>query len=97
MRGGSSGCGEEQDFPRVSPLFRTIKVYGYNLKNPSVTIWKAGEWRELKPVEVKENAEEWSKTLTFDKEYKSVKVRITFNDLKSGTDEIEIYEVEMYK
>ncbi len=86
----------EMNFPKVSPKFKTIKLYGYNLKNPTFTIWKAGEWRPITPVETKENKDEWSKTFTFDKLNRTVKVRITFNDLKVGTDEVEIYEVEMY-
>ncbi|MBR6372397.1 MAG: hypothetical protein IKS20_04380 [Victivallales bacterium] len=86
----------EMDFPRVSPKFKTIKIYGYNLKNASFTILKAGEWKTITPVEVKEDAQDWSKTFTFDNVYKTVKLRISFNDLKVGQDDIELYEIEMY-
>ncbi|MBO4511858.1 MAG: hypothetical protein J5746_03755 [Victivallales bacterium] len=86
----------EMDFPKVSPKFKTVKLYGYNMKNPTFTIWKAGEWKTITPVDVKEDAKEWSKTFTFDNVYKTVKFRVTFNDLKTGKDDIELYEVEMY-
>ncbi len=86
----------EINFPKVSPKFKTIKLYGYNMKNPTISIWKAGEWRKLEPVEIKENAEEWSKTFVFDKLNKTVKVRFTFSGLITQKDFVEIYEVEMY-
>ena len=87
----------EMDFPKVSPLFKKIKIYGHNLKNPSFQIWKAGDWKELKPTETQEDVQEWSKSFTFDKPYKTVKLRVSFSDLVPGKDSVEIYEIEMYK
>jgi hypothetical protein len=85
------------DFPKVSPLFKKIIIYGHNLKNPSFQIWKAGDWKELTPTETQEDAQEWSKSFTFDKPYKTVKLRVNFLDLVPGKDSVEIYEIEMYK
>ncbi len=86
----------EIDFPKAAPGFKTLKVYGYNMKNPTISIWKAGEWRKLEPVKIIENPEEWSKTFVFDKLNRTVKIRLNFDGFKMGKELVEIYEVEMY-
>ncbi len=84
----------ELNFRKNPPKFSKIWIHGFNLGDPSVKIWKFGEWKDLTPKKV--TKAKYSVLLDFGEEVKSVKVRITF-PFKVAKIPIELYEIELLK
>ena len=84
----------ELNFRKNPPKFSRIRIFGYNMGDPAVRIWKFGEWKKLTPKET-ENGK-YSVLLDFGEELKSVKVRIDFLK-KASKNPVELYEIELLK
>ena len=84
----------ELNFRKNPPKFSKIRIHGFNMGDPSVKIWKFGEWKNLTPKKV--TKAKYSVLLDFGEELKSVKVRITF-PVKVTKVPIELYEIELLK
>lgn len=82
----------ELDFPKFVPSFTKIRLYGNNIQNAGIKIWKAGEWQELpeKPVPAGAYGLEW----VFPEKKRTVKIRFDFGVPKSP---VELYEIELIK
>ena len=84
----------ELNFRKHPPKFSKIRIYGYNMGNPAVRIWKFGEWKNLTPKKTEKG--EYSILLDFGEELKSVKIRIDFPG-KKHNQSVELYEIELLK
>ena len=84
----------ELNFRKNPPKFSKIGLYGHNMGNPAVKIWKFGEWKNLTPKKT-ENAPNHI-LLDFGEELKSVKIRIDFPG-KKHNQSVELYEIELLK
>ncbi|MBR2911751.1 MAG: hypothetical protein IKC05_09080 [Lentisphaeria bacterium] len=84
----------EMCFPKFVPTFGKIRLFGYNMADVSVKIWKFGEWKniDVKPVKCGKNGLEWRLV----KPQRTVKVRFDFPG-SAKRDFIEVYEVELVK
>ena len=84
----------EMSFPKFVPTFGKIRLYGYNIQDVSVKIWKFGEWKNInvKPVKCGEYGLEWQLA----KPQRTVKVRFDFPG-SAKRDFVEVYEVELVK
>ena len=82
----------ELNFRKNPPKFSKIGIYGCNMGNPSVKIWKFGEWKNLTLKKVTKT--KYSVVLDFGEELKSVKIRIDFPDKIAA---VELYEIELLK
>ena len=84
----------ELNFRKNPPKFSKIGIYGYHVGQPTVKIWKFGEWKT--PVPKKIDKTKYSTVLDFGEELKSVKIRIDFA-IKAKLDQVELYEIELLK
>ena len=84
----------ELNFRKRPPKFSKIGIYGFNVDQPTVRIWKFGEWKTLTPK--KTDKAKYSIVLDFGEELKSVKIRIDFA-VKDRRDQVELYEIELLK
>ena len=84
----------ELNFRKNPPRFSKVRLYGHRMGEPSVKIWKFGEWKILTPA--KTTKTKHSVMLDFGEEQRSVKVHITFPD-KVANKPIELYEIELLK
>ena len=84
----------ELNFRKNPPKFSKIGIYGYQVDQPTVRIWKFGEWKT--PVPKKIDKTKYSTVLDFGEELKSVKIRIDFA-VKAKQDQVELYEIELLK
>jgi hypothetical protein len=84
----------EMCFPKFVPTFGKIRLYGYNMTDVTVKIWKFGEWKniDVKPVKCGKDGLEWRLA----KPQRTVKVRFDFPG-SAKRDFIEVYEVELVK
>lgn len=84
----------ELNFRKNPPKFSKIGIYGHHVDQPTVRIWKFGEWKTPTPKKVEKN--KYSTVLDFGEELKSVKIRIDFT-VKTKQDLVELYEIELLK
>ena len=84
----------ELNFRKHPPKFSRIGLYGNNMGDPAVKIWKFGEWKNLTPK--KTERARYSVLLDFGEELKSVKIRIDFPNIKRNQP-VELYEIELLK
>ena len=84
----------ELNFRKNPPKFSKIGIYGYHVDQPTVKIWKFGEWKT--PLPKKIDKTKYSTVLDFGEELKSVKIRIDFA-VKAKQDQVELYEIELLK
>ena len=84
----------ELNFRKHPPKFSKIGLYGHNMGDPAVKIWKFGEWKNLTPKKTEKG--KYSVLLDFGEELKSVKVRIDFRKIKRNQT-VELYEIELLK
>ena len=84
----------ELNFRKNPPKFSKIGLYGHNMGDPSVRIWKFGEWKNLTPKKTEKG--KYSVLLDFGEEQNSVKVRIDFRNMKRNQS-VELYEIELLK
>ena len=84
----------ELSFRKNPPRFSKVRLYGYRMGEPSVKIWKYGEWKKLTPKKITKTKN--SVMLDFGEESRTVKVHITFPGKVTG-DPIELYEIELLK
>jgi len=82
----------ELNFRDKPPKFSKIGIYGFNVDQPTVRIWKFGEWKTLTPK--KTDKAKYSTVLDFGEELKSVKIRLDFA-VKSSQTPLELYEIEL--
>lgn len=78
----------EMAFPKFTPAFSRISVYGYNLEGMRIKVCRLGEWRELKPSSV--TTGDYALTYDFGEILKPSKLRLEF--VKR---DVEIYEIEL--
>ena len=84
----------ELSFRKNPPRFSKIRLYGHRMGEPSVKIWKFGEWKFLTPAKMTKTKH--SVMLDFGEEQRTVKIHITFP--ASVVDKpIELYEIELLK
>ena len=84
----------ELSFRKNPPRFSKVRLYGYRMGEPSVKIWKFGEWKKLTPKKITKIKN--SVMLDFGEESRTVKIHITFPGKVTG-DPIELYEIELLK
>ena len=84
----------ELNFRKNPPKFSKIRIYGCNMGDPAVKIWKFGEWKNLSPKKTEKG--KYSVLLDFGEELKSVKVRINFLN-RTDKKQVELYEIELLK
>lgn len=82
----------EVAFPKFTPRFTKVRVYGMGIENLSIDVRKGGAWRTLKPINVKRK--KWMTELEFGAPVTTVKMRFNF-PLTQGKRHIEIYELEL--
>ena len=84
----------ELNFRKKPPKFSKIGIYGHHVDQPTVKIWKFGEWKTTIPKKIDKT--KYSTVLDFGEELKSVKIRICFA-VKTNQDQVELYEIELLK
>jgi len=77
-------------FTKFRPVFREVRVYGWQLDGMQVRVRKDGDWQTLEPTDVKKD--EFSVFLTFAEDITTTKLRLEFPKAKVQR---ELYEIEL--
>ena len=78
----------ELSFPKFTPAFKRIAVYGWHLKDMKVKARIDGDWKELVPV--KRDSAEFHEILDLGETVRTVKLRFEFPQKQ-----VELYEIEL--
>ena len=79
----------EFSFTKFVPSFSSLTIYGTGIDGAVVKIRKGGEWQELKPSSA--GREGYMLKYRYDREYRTVKLRVEFPQKR-----VELYEIELF-
>ena len=78
----------ELSFPKLTPTFTRLAVYGWRLRDMKVKARIDGDWKELVPA--KRDSAEFHEILEFGETVRTVKLRLEFPQKQ-----VEVYEIEL--